>query len=52
MVISIIRQLVVLIPLAYLFSLTGNLDRVWWSVIIAELVAVSICVSNIRKIIK
>ena len=50
--ISIIRQLVVLIPLAYLFSLTGNLDRVWWSVIIAELVAVSICVSNIRKIIK
>ncbi|MGP1617482.1 MATE family efflux transporter [Peptostreptococcus stomatis] len=52
MVISIIRQLVVLIPLAYLFSLTGNLDRVWWSVIIAELVATSICVSNIRKIIK
>lgn len=52
MVISIIRQLVVLIPLAYLFSLTGNLDRVWWSVIIAELVAVSICVINIRKIIK
>ena len=52
MVISIIRQLVVLIPLPYLFSLTGNLDRVWWSVIIAELVATSICVSNIRKIIK
>ena len=52
MVISIIRQLVVLIPLAYLFSLTGNLDRVWWSVIIADLVAVSICESNIRKIIK
>ena len=51
MVISIIRQLVVLVPLAYLFSLTGNLDRVWWCVIIAELVAVSICVRNIRKII-
>ncbi len=51
MMISIIRQLLVLVPLAYLFSLTGNLDRVWWSVIIAELVAVSICVRNIRKII-
>ena len=51
MMISIIRQLLVLVPLAYLFSLTGNLDRVWWCVIIAELVAVSICVRNIRKII-
>ena len=51
MIISIIRQLVVLVPLAYLFSLTGNLSMVWWSVIIAELVAVSICVRNIRKII-
>ena len=51
MIISIIRQLVVLVPLAYLFSLTGNLSMVWWSVIIAELVAVSICVRKIRKII-
>lgn len=51
MIISIIRQLVVLVPLAYLFSLTGNLSMVWWSVIIAELVAVSICIRNIRKII-
>ena len=51
MIISIIRQLVVLVPLAYLFSLTGNLSMVWWSVIIAELVAISICVRNIRKII-
>ena len=51
MIISIIRQLVVLVPLAYLFSLTGKLSMVWWSVIIAELVAVSICVRNIRKII-
>lgn len=51
MIISIIRQLLVLVPLAYLFSLTGDLDRVWWCVIIAELVAVSICVRNIRKII-
>lgn len=51
MIISIIRQLVVLVPLAYLFSLTGNLSMVWWSVIIAELVAISICIRNIRKII-
>ena len=51
MIISMIRQLVVLVPLAYLFSLTGNLSMVWWSVIIAELVAISICIRNIRKII-
>lgn len=51
MIISIIRQLVVLVPLAYIFSLSGNLDRVWWSVLIAELVAVSICITNLKKLI-
>ena len=51
MTISIIRQLVVLVPLAYLFSLTGNVDRVWWSVLIAELIALSICIKNIKKIL-
>ncbi len=45
MFISIARQLVVLIPAAYLFSLTGKLDMVWCAFPIAEVVSVivSIC---------
>ena len=34
---SLGRQLVVLLPAAYLLSLTGNVNRVWWSFPIAEL---------------
>lgn len=37
MVISIIRQLLVLLPAAYLLSLSGRLDLVWWAFPIAEL---------------
>ena len=34
---SLGRQLVVLLPAAYLLSLAGNVNRVWWSFPIAEL---------------
>lgn len=37
LIISLIRQLVVLIPVAYLFSLSGNLLKVWWAFPISEL---------------
>lgn len=36
---SIMRQVVVLIPVAYLLSLTGNVDNVWWSFPIAEVMS-------------
>lgn len=39
MVISLVRQLVVLVPVAYLLSLSGKLDLVWLSFPCAELVA-------------
>ena len=35
-IISICRQLVVLLPVAYLMSLTGNAANVWWAYPIAE----------------
>ena len=38
--VSICRQLVVLIPAAWLLSRTGEVNMVWWSFIIAELVSV------------
>ena len=40
LIVSICRQLVVLIPAAWLLSQTGNVNMVWWSFIIAELVSV------------
>ncbi len=39
LIVSVVRQLVVLLPVAYLLSLTGSLDAVWWSFPIAEFVA-------------
>lgn len=56
MFVSIARQLVVLIPAAYLLSLAGNIDLVWLSFPIAEiasmLVSVAILVTVYRKKIK
>lgn len=40
MIISMARQLLVLLPVAYLLSLTGNVTYVWWAFPIAEIVSV------------
>ena len=42
MFVSIARQLVVLIPAAYLLAKTGVLDNVWWSFPIAEVMSVAV----------
>ena len=39
---SMARQLVVLLPTAWLLSLSGNLDLVWWSFPIAEVASLTI----------
>ena len=41
MVVSICRQLVVLVPVAWLMSRTGNLRSVWWAFPIAEIMGVA-----------
>ena len=41
MIVSVARQLCVLLPVAYLMSLTGNLDMVWLSFPIAEIMSVA-----------
>ncbi len=40
MLVSFVRQLVILLPAAYLLSLLGDVDLVWWSFIIAEVITV------------
>lgn len=42
MLISLCRQFVILLPVAYLMSLTGNLDLVWCAMPIAELASVTL----------
>ena len=56
MITSIARQLLVLLPAAYLLSLAGNVDYVWWSFPIAELVSLGMTVFFLiqinRKVIR
>ena len=39
MIVSIARQLCVLLPVAWLFSLSGNVNLIWWAFPIAEIVS-------------
>ena len=41
LVVSVARQLIVLLPAAYLLSITGNVNNVWWAFPIAELMSLS-----------
>ena len=41
---SLCRQLVVLLPAAYLLSLTGSVHAVWWSFPVAEVVSAALSV--------
>lgn len=50
MMVSIIRQLVVLVPAAFLLSLTGRLELVWLAFPIAEIFSMLTCVYFNRKI--
>lgn len=43
MLMSIARQLLVLLPVAYLLSLTGDVNKVWFAFPIAECVAIVVC---------
>ena len=44
MIVSIARQLVVLLPVAYLLSLSGNIDAVWFAFPIAEVASLTMTV--------
>lgn len=50
MIVSIARQLVVLLPVAYLLSLAGNVNYVWWAFPIAELMSLSMTVYFLIRI--
>lgn len=56
LIVSIMRQLVVLVPAAFILAKVGGLDAVWWAFPIAEVMSFivsTICLVNIyNKIIK
>lgn len=46
---SCMRQLIALLPSAYLLSLTGNVDNIWWCFLIAEFMSLICSVFFLRK---
>lgn len=50
LIISVARQLLVILPVAYLFARTFGLHMVWWSLPIAEIVSVVLSMLLFRRI--
>ena len=49
LIVSVCRQLVVLLPAAWLLAQTGRLELVWWSFPIAEVVSFALSALFLRK---
>ena len=50
MIISFVRQLIFLLPAAWLLSLTGIIDSIWWAFPIAEFLALVICLLLLKPV--
>ncbi|MDE7246033.1 MAG: MATE family efflux transporter [Oscillospiraceae bacterium] len=50
LLISLVRQLFVLLPAAWLLSLSGRLELIWFAFPIAEIVSVAMCVAFLRYV--
>ena len=52
MIVSVCRQLMVLLPTAWLLSQLGSLELVWWAFPIAEVVALGLSIVFLRRTIR
>ena len=52
LIVSVARQLVVLLPVAFFLSLTGRLELVWWAFPIAEVMSLSLSALFLRHIFR
>ena len=50
LIVSVIRQLVVLLPAAFVLSRLGGLNAVWWAFPFAELFSLTLCVVYMRHL--
>jgi Na+-driven multidrug efflux pump len=48
--VSVSRQLIVLLPVAWILARTGGLDAVWWAFPIAELASITVSILLFRRI--
>ena len=50
MCVSFIRQIFALLPSAWLLSLTGNINNLWWAFVIAELFSLIACIFAMKNV--
>lgn len=50
LMVSVLRQLIVLLPAAYLLSLTGSVNMVWWAFPFAEISSLVLCTIFLKQI--
>lgn len=50
LIMSLSRQLIVLVPAAWVLSRLGGLNAVWWSFLTAEVVSLMICLALYRRV--
>ena len=50
LIVSVARQLVALLPIAFLLSKTGNVDAVWWAFPISEVISTCLTLLFVRNI--
>ncbi len=48
--VSVIRQLLVLLPSAWLLSISGNVNNIWWAFPIAEIVSFIFCAIFMKRV--
>ena len=48
--VSVSRQIVVLLPAAWLLSLTGSLAAIWWAFPIAEIATMIVCLLLLKRV--
>ncbi len=52
LIMSVMRQLVIILPAAYLLSFMGTVDAVWWAYPLAEIASFILCIIFMRKTLK
>ena len=50
LIVSVMRQLVVLIPAAWLLAQTGTVNNVWWAFLIAEVISLITSIFFFKKV--
>ncbi|MDR0568875.1 MAG: MATE family efflux transporter [Spirochaetaceae bacterium] len=50
LIIAVCRQLVILLPAAWLLSFLGDINAVWWAFPIAEVVSLTLCVIFLKRL--